>query len=190
MPLCRVEHPPPHGEAPGSRRPCWLGKTRSIRPGSGHGQPMAQCERTTVSSDRITPNHLFFGCVFLWYRDVSFVVSRWPKSPFCYRDLFFGIEISFLISRSLFSVVHHQIIFPWGQPVRAKKIAIPKRPKISMPKKDVAIPTKRVNNSQNHFRSVSWMSVILHSQILQTHCKPGITWTIFREVKVGNLLTD
>ena len=35
-----------------------------------------------------------------WYRDVFFVVSRWPKSPFRYRDLCFGIEI-------LYSVVQH-----------------------------------------------------------------------------------
>ena len=44
---------------------------------------------------------VFMGCVFFWYRDVFFVVSRWPKSPFWCRDL------SFLVSRSLHSVVQH-----------------------------------------------------------------------------------
>ena len=33
------------------------------------------------------------GVSFCWYRDVFCVVSRWPKSPFWYRDLVFGIEI-------------------------------------------------------------------------------------------------
>ena len=32
-----------------------------------------------------------------------------------------------------------------------------------------------LNNSQNHFRSVNWPSVVLHSQIQQTLCKPEIT---------------
>ena len=32
-----------------------------------------------------------------------------------------------------------------------------------------------LDNSQNYLRSVNWMSVILHSQILQTLCKPEIT---------------
>ena len=54
-----------------------------------------------VSLDRINSEtdsegeHLFFR-----YRDVFFVVSGWSKSPFWYRDLFFGIEI-------LHSVVQH-----------------------------------------------------------------------------------
>ena len=33
------------------------------------------------------------GASLFWYRNVIFVVSRWPKSPFWYRDLFWGIEI-------------------------------------------------------------------------------------------------
>ena len=32
-----------------------------------------------------------------------------------------------------------------------------------------------LNNSQNHFWSATWTSVILHFQILQTLCKPEIT---------------
>ena len=46
-----------------------------------------------------------------------------------------------------------------------------------------------LNNSRNHFRSVNWMSVILHSQMLQTLCKPEITKNTFREGQRRQLIT-
>ena len=60
---------------------------------------------------------LFVGSTFVWYRDVFFVVSSWPTSPFWHRDLFFGIEI-------MHSVVEHldrllpgiNLCVPFGPP--------------------------------------------------------------------------
>ena len=52
------------------------------------------------------------GCIFFWYRDVFFVVSRGPKSPFWHRDLLFGIETP----RSSSSGINPCVDF---QPVRA-----------------------------------------------------------------------
>ena len=83
---------------------------------------------------------------------VYFVVSRWPKSPFWYRDLFLGIEI-------LHSVVQHRdrplsgmtpcvflgldILYIGGQ----KDLDTEKKSKKSRhQKKDISIPTKRVNH--------------------------------------------
>ena len=37
-----------------------------------------------------------------------------------------------------------------------------------------------LNNCQNHFRSVNWMSVMLHSQIPPRLCRPEITKNIFK----------
>ena len=88
---------------------------------------------------------------FSWCRDVFFVVSRWPKSPFWYRDLFFGIEI-------LHSVVQHlDRLLPGINRMRAflgldilqiggqKNLDTEKKiEKSRYPKKDISTPTKRV----------------------------------------------
>ena len=120
----------------------------SLRPFSpsqkGVSDPFSHCKRASqnpLSETPLTATHDFRGCIFFWYRDVFFVVSRWPKSPFRYRDLFFGIEI-------LHSVVQHldcllsginQCVPFWPSTSckwRSKKISMPKQDqKISRPKK-------------------------------------------------------
>ena len=78
-----------------------------------------------------------------------FVVSRWPKSSFWYRDLFFGIEI-------LHSVVQHlDRLLPGINPCallgprhpvkwRSRRISIPKRrsKNLDTPKKTSRYPLK------------------------------------------------
>ena len=80
------------------------------------------------------------GCIFFWNRDVFFVVSRWPRSPFLVsRSLFWYRDSALCCSTSRLSSSWDQSVFfgPW-HPVkwRSKKISIPKRRyKISMPQK-------------------------------------------------------
>ena len=88
------------------------------------------------------------GAIF-WYRDVFFVASRWPKSPFWHLDPFWYRDSAFCCSASRSSS-------SWDQPVRVSWTQHPvnwrsKRSqyrredrKSRCQEKDISIPTKRV----------------------------------------------
>ena len=91
------------------------------------------------------------GCVFFWYRDVFLVVSRWPKSPFWYRDLLFGIEILYSVVQHLYRPlpgINLSVLF-WASTsckveVKDDLDTEKKIEKSRYLKKDISIPTKRV----------------------------------------------
>ena len=82
---------------------------------------------------------------------VFFVVSRWPKSPFWYGDLFFGIEILHFVVQHLECLVPgiNLCMLFWASTSckvevkedldTGKKIA-----KSQYLKKDISLPTRRV----------------------------------------------
>ena len=79
------------------------------------------------------------------------MVSRWPKSPFWYRDLFFGIEILYSVVQHLYRPllgINLSVLF-WASTsckveVKEDLDTEKKIEKSRYLKKDISIPTKRV----------------------------------------------
>ena len=97
------------------------------------------------------------GCVFFGCRDVFFVVSRCPKSPFWYQDLFFGIEILYSVVQHLYRPllgINLSVLF-WASTsckveVKEDLDTEKKIEKSRYLKKDISIPTKRVTRFKPH----------------------------------------
>ena len=81
------------------------------------------------------------------------MVSRWPKSPFWYRDLFFGIEI--LHSVVPFPGMNLSLLFraltSCKEEVKEDLETEKKIEKSRYLKKDISIPTKRVTLNKRCF---------------------------------------
>ena len=81
------------------------------------------------------------------------MVSRWPKSPFWYRDLFFGIEILYSVVQHLYRPllgINLSVLF-WASTsckveVKEDLDTEKKIEKSRYLKKDISIPTKRVTH--------------------------------------------
>ena len=86
-------------------------------------------------------------------------MSRWPKSPFWYRDLFFGIEILHSADQHLDRLlpgINPCMLF-WASTFEVKNNLDTEKEieKSRYPKKDISIPTKRVTRSKKR-RHNNW----------------------------------
>ena len=112
-------------------------------------------------------NSCFQWVHLFWCRDVVFVVSRWPKSPFWYRDLFSGIK---KILHSAFQLLDRPLpginlsVLFWASTsckleVKEDLDTEKKIKKSRYQKTNISMPTKRVNPNQPWAATTSGLGV-------------------------------